>query len=99
MLDHVTLGVRDVERSKTFYDLAPRPLGIERLYAEGTTGAGYGVSRKAFFWIGTRDRPQTGAHAAGGRQSSGDERSARPFGLSNSCYQNCRSTSEQSSVP
>ncbi|TPQ35366.1 glyoxalase/bleomycin resistance/extradiol dioxygenase family protein [Bradyrhizobium guangdongense] len=64
MLDHVTLGVSDVERSKTFYDRALRPLGIARLYAEGATFAGYGVGRKAFFWIGTRDKSQTGAHVA-----------------------------------
>jgi catechol 2,3-dioxygenase-like lactoylglutathione lyase family enzyme len=35
MLDHVTIGVRDVGRSKEFYDRALRPLGITRLYAEG----------------------------------------------------------------
>lgn len=64
MLDHVTLGVSDMERSKAFYDRALRLLGIERLYADGTTGAGYGIGRKAFFWIGIRDRPQTGAHVA-----------------------------------
>jgi catechol 2,3-dioxygenase-like lactoylglutathione lyase family enzyme len=65
MLDHVTIGVRDVEQSKKFYDRALAPLGITRLYAEGARFAGYGVSPKAFFWIGTRDSaPQTGAHIA-----------------------------------
>ena len=54
MLDHVTIGVRDVEQSKKFYDRALAPLGIARLYAEGERFAGYGVSPKAFFWIGTR---------------------------------------------
>jgi catechol 2,3-dioxygenase-like lactoylglutathione lyase family enzyme len=64
MLDHVTIGVSDIERSKAFYDKALRPLGIERLYAEGATAAGYGANRKAFFWIGLRDAAQTGAHVA-----------------------------------
>jgi catechol 2,3-dioxygenase-like lactoylglutathione lyase family enzyme len=64
MLDHVTIGVRDVEQSKKFYDRALAPLGIARLYAEGERFAGYGVSSKAFFWIGTRATPQTGAHIA-----------------------------------
>jgi catechol 2,3-dioxygenase-like lactoylglutathione lyase family enzyme len=64
MLDHVTIGVRDVEQSKRFYDRALAPLGIARLYAEGTRFAGYGVRPKAFFWIGTRDIHQTGAHIA-----------------------------------
>jgi len=41
MLDHVTIGVSDIERSKAFYDSALRPLGIERLYADGPTFAGY----------------------------------------------------------
>jgi catechol 2,3-dioxygenase-like lactoylglutathione lyase family enzyme len=64
MLDHVSLGVRDFEQSKKFYDEALRPLGIERLYAEGPTAAGYGAGRKAFFWIGQRDASQTGTHVA-----------------------------------
>jgi catechol 2,3-dioxygenase-like lactoylglutathione lyase family enzyme len=64
MLDHVTIGVGDTERSKSFYDRALRPLGITRLYAEGETFAGDGISPKAFFWIGRRDVAQTGAHVA-----------------------------------
>jgi catechol 2,3-dioxygenase-like lactoylglutathione lyase family enzyme len=64
MLDHVTLGVSDVVRAKAFYDGALRPLGIERLYAEGENFAGYGANGKAFFWIGRKEMPQTGAHVA-----------------------------------
>jgi catechol 2,3-dioxygenase-like lactoylglutathione lyase family enzyme len=64
MLDHVTIGVRDVGRSKEFYDRALRPLGITRLYAEGDRFVGYGVQPKAFFWIGRRGTSQTGAHIA-----------------------------------
>ena len=64
MLDHVTLGVSDIERSRKFYDQALRPLGIERLYAEGQTAAGYGANSKAFFWIGLKAATQTGAHVA-----------------------------------
>ena len=64
MLDHVTIGVGDIERSKMFYDRALAPLGITRLYAEGEQAAGYGVRPKAFFWIGCKDVPQTGAHVA-----------------------------------
>ena len=64
MLDHVSLGVSNFERSKKFYDQALRPLGIERLYADGPNAAGYGVAPKAFFWIGLRDASQTGSHVA-----------------------------------
>jgi len=64
MLDHVTIGVRDLEKSKIFYDAILRPLGIERLYAEGEIFAGYGIGSKAFFWIGQRAGPQTSTHVA-----------------------------------
>jgi catechol 2,3-dioxygenase-like lactoylglutathione lyase family enzyme len=64
MLDHVTVGVEDIERSQRFYDSALRPLGVARLYGDGERFAGYGIAPKAFFWIGIRDRPQTGAHIA-----------------------------------
>ena len=64
MLDHVSLGVSDFERSRKFYDQALRPLGIERLYADGPTAAGYGADRKAFFWIGEKNASQTGSHVA-----------------------------------
>jgi len=45
MLDHVSLGVSDIERSRKFYDQALAPLGIERLYAEGETASGYGAGK------------------------------------------------------
>ena len=64
LLDHVPIGVCDVERSKKFYDQALSPLGIVRLYAEGNAFAGYGIGNRAFFWIGERDAPQTSAHIA-----------------------------------
>jgi catechol 2,3-dioxygenase-like lactoylglutathione lyase family enzyme len=64
MLDHVTIGVEDIERSQRFYDLALRPLGVTRLYGDGNRFAGYGVDPKAFFWIGIRDIAQTGSHIA-----------------------------------
>jgi catechol 2,3-dioxygenase-like lactoylglutathione lyase family enzyme len=65
LLDHVTIGISDLERSKAFYDAALRSLGISRLYADGADAAGYGISPKAFFWIGRRAvAPRSGAHIA-----------------------------------
>jgi catechol 2,3-dioxygenase-like lactoylglutathione lyase family enzyme len=64
MLDHVTIRVSDLTRAREFYDCALKPLGIERLYAEGQTFSGYGANKKAFFWIGARDGVITGAHVA-----------------------------------
>jgi catechol 2,3-dioxygenase-like lactoylglutathione lyase family enzyme len=64
MLDHVSIGVSDFERSKAFYDRALRPLGITHLYADGDQSAGYGISPRAFFWIGWRNTLRMGAHIA-----------------------------------
>ena len=64
MLDHVTIGVTNIERSKGFYDRALLPLGIGRLYGDGERFAGYGVGPKTFFWIGIRDAAQTSSHIA-----------------------------------
>ena len=39
-------------------------LGVTRLYSEGERFAGYGIGRKAFFWIGQKDTPIIGMHVA-----------------------------------
>jgi catechol 2,3-dioxygenase-like lactoylglutathione lyase family enzyme len=64
MLDHVTLSITDLARAQAFYDPVLAAIGIARLYAEGTAFAGYGVGEKAFFWIGVKPPPITGAHIA-----------------------------------
>jgi catechol 2,3-dioxygenase-like lactoylglutathione lyase family enzyme len=64
MLDHVTIGVGDFAKAQAFYDAALKPLGITRLAGDGAHFAGYGVTPKAFFWIGTRDTAPGGAHIA-----------------------------------
>ena len=64
MLDHVTIGISNLARAQEFYDRALKPLGIERLFADGETASGYRVGQKAFFWIGTRDAVMTGTHVA-----------------------------------
>jgi len=64
MIDHVTLGVSDVARARTFYDRALTVIGIGRLYAEADAFAGYGAGGKAFFWIGLKTVPITGVHVA-----------------------------------
>jgi catechol 2,3-dioxygenase-like lactoylglutathione lyase family enzyme len=42
MLDHVSLGVTDLERSRRFYDAALRPLGIVRILDFSGRGSDYG---------------------------------------------------------
>ncbi|MFZ5669311.1 MAG: VOC family protein [Pseudomonadota bacterium] len=56
MIDHIGLGVSDLDRSAAFYDQALAPLGLRRVMAvtpEMTGGAGaigFGDARP-FFWI------------------------------------------------
>jgi catechol 2,3-dioxygenase-like lactoylglutathione lyase family enzyme len=58
MLDHVSLGVTDLERSRRFYDAALRPLGLVRTVdfegrgsdygsAPGTLGVEFTITREA----------------------------------------------------
>src|ERR1700732_4303998 len=71
MLDHITIGVSDIARSKAFYDRALRALGIDRLHSDGDDFAGYGANGRAFFWIALRDGSQTGVHVAFTTQDRG----------------------------
>ena len=48
MLHHLSLGVRDIERTATFYDAALAPLGYERVWSDIRPGEpdqaiGYGL--------------------------------------------------------
>ena len=43
MLDHVSLGVTDLERSRRFYDAALRPLGLVRIVDFQGRGSDYGA--------------------------------------------------------
>jgi catechol 2,3-dioxygenase-like lactoylglutathione lyase family enzyme len=45
MLDHVSLGVTDLARSRDFYDAALRPLGLVRIVDfDGGRGSDYGAA-------------------------------------------------------
>jgi catechol 2,3-dioxygenase-like lactoylglutathione lyase family enzyme len=48
MLDHVSLGVKDLERSRRFYDAALRPLGIVRIVDFQARGSDYGTMAGPF---------------------------------------------------
>jgi catechol 2,3-dioxygenase-like lactoylglutathione lyase family enzyme len=65
MIDHVSVGVADLERSTRFYELALAPLGLSRLVTRPAT-VGFGKSYPEF-WINLRDRmapvaPESGGH-------------------------------------
>jgi catechol 2,3-dioxygenase-like lactoylglutathione lyase family enzyme len=55
MLDHVSIGVRDLAHSKRFYDAALRPLGYVCL-TENAGALGYGREKVAL-WIGKAEQP------------------------------------------
>jgi catechol 2,3-dioxygenase-like lactoylglutathione lyase family enzyme len=55
MIDHLSIGVRDVARTKRFYDAALAPLGYHCL-SGGESSLGYGADAVAF-WISAAERP------------------------------------------
>ena len=55
MINHVSIGVRDIARSKVFYDAALKPLGYTCLSASDS-GLGFGKEAVAF-WISKTATP------------------------------------------
>jgi catechol 2,3-dioxygenase-like lactoylglutathione lyase family enzyme len=78
MIDHIGLAVNDMDRAKAFYLEALKPLGvgvIMEVTAEQTGAdahAGFGKDDKAFFWIGTGNKPRGGTHVAFTAQTRAD---------------------------
>jgi len=75
MIDHVSVGVGDLERSARFYERALAPLGLSRLVARPAT-VGFGKSYPEF-WINLRANmapvePGSGVHICLRAKSSGD---------------------------
>lgn len=62
MIDHMILGVEDVDASRAFYEQALAPLGIEVVMAM-PGGAGFGRDGKPVFWIADRE-PSGPVHVA-----------------------------------
>lgn len=69
MIDHITFGVRNFERSVAFYDRAFAPLGVSRLYTvppehtDGVKVTGYGDTHP-WFWIAEEDATAGKLHIA-----------------------------------
>lgn len=55
MLNHISLGVQDLDRARRFYDAALAPLGY-RCVADGADSAGYGAEQGAL-WLLQTDSP------------------------------------------
>jgi catechol 2,3-dioxygenase-like lactoylglutathione lyase family enzyme len=54
MIDHISIGVRDIARTKRFYDAALKPLGYSCI-SEGQGSLGYG-KEAVTLWISSTDR-------------------------------------------
>lgn len=55
MLDHISLRVTDIARSKRFYEKALKPLGYA-LVMEFPEACGFGVGGKPDFWLAKSDK-------------------------------------------
>jgi len=55
MIDHISIGARDLARAKDFYDAALEPLGY-RCLASDETALGYGADGVSF-WVLASDAP------------------------------------------
>lgn len=55
MIDHVSIGVRNVAASKRFYDAALAPLGY-RCLSDSAESLGYGAKAPAF-WANAAEQP------------------------------------------
>jgi len=75
MIDHVSVGVSDLERSARFYEATLTPLGLSRLVTRPAT-VGFGKKYPAF-WINLRAEmaqvaPDTGVHICLRAKSPGE---------------------------
>ncbi len=71
MIDHISIGVSDLGKAKSFYDTVLKPLGYGCVYTvdvpgEGVIAHGYGEADKPSFWIGKPERLDSDANAKGG---------------------------------
>jgi len=55
MINHVSIGVRDVAKAKAFYDAALAPLGYTCL-SSGESSLGYG-KEEVEFWVNAASKP------------------------------------------
>ena len=63
MFNHISIGVRDIRRTKAFYDAALKPLGYDCLSeGEGSLGYGKGAVR---LWISVSKSPVPADPASG----------------------------------
>jgi catechol 2,3-dioxygenase-like lactoylglutathione lyase family enzyme len=75
MIDHISVGVSDLERSARFYEAALAPLGLSRLVTRPAT-VGFGKNYPEF-WINLRAgmppvAPESGVHVCLRAKAAGE---------------------------
>ena len=75
MIDHISVGVSDLERSARFYEATLAPLGLSRVVTRPST-IGFGKNYPEF-WINlragmTRVPPESGTHICLRARTTGD---------------------------
>jgi len=63
MIDHVSIGVRDIAKAGGFYDAALAPLGYKRLF-DSAEALGYGADSPKL-WVMRAERPVPADPASG----------------------------------
>lgn len=79
MINHVSIGARDLGKAGRFYDTALAPLGYKRLF-DSAEALGYGADSPKL-WVMRAERPVT-AHEASGTAfvlRRGESRRCRPL--------------------
>ena len=59
MLDHVLIDVDDIDASRTFYEAALAPLGVDVASEPAPNMLGFGEAGTPYFWVMERGRPST----------------------------------------
>ncbi len=62
LIDHLALRVRDERRSRTFYERALEPFGVQ--VVESVHGTGFAIEGGGDFWIGEGEPPAAPVHVA-----------------------------------
>ena len=62
LIDHLALRVRDEKRSRTFYEQALEPFGVE--IVESSRGPGFAIEGGGDFWIEEGESPAAPVHVA-----------------------------------
>jgi catechol 2,3-dioxygenase-like lactoylglutathione lyase family enzyme len=70
MINHISIGVKDIAAARRFYDAALKPLGY-RCLSDSAGALGYG-DRAAVFWMYAAKRPVPPDDQSGLRADYGD---------------------------